>query len=220
MKRCVQGCALLVAAGFMLSLSACGGKSTEPQPSPAELQSGVDSASHADTTTAAAAITAPEGYSWQVLPTCFVLQPDGWGAKTTDHTEDGVRHYFWATSPEDFSVERPFETGFSVEILFGGGINGTPANALAATVLTPWYEKFGEKMEKAELYEESEHNGYRMYRFQYEDASASPALKVQKYLVTDSSDFSVTIFTFESPVENWEKNWGEFGQMLMDNVGL
>ncbi|MCK9174494.1 MAG: hypothetical protein M0O96_04365 [Desulforhopalus sp.] len=220
MKRCIRGEALLVAAGFMLSLSGCGGRSTAPQPGPAELQSRVDSASHADTTTAAAAMTAPGGYSWQVLPTCFVLQPDGWEAKVTDHTQNGVRHYYWATSPEDFSAERPFETGFSVEILFGGGINGTSADALAATVLTPWYEKFGKKMTKAELYEESAHNGYRMYRFQYEDTSATPVLKVQKYLVADSFDFSVTIFTFESPVEEWGKNWGEFGQMLMDNVGL
>lgn len=215
---------VLLAALFFCSLSACGmvGGDGEPaKPGPKELQSGVEGATPSETATAAAALEAPDGYSWQVLPTCFVLQPDGWDAKViTDQTVDGVRLYQWAASPEEFTDEKPFETGFSVNIHFGGGSAVRSAESLAEKVLQPWKERFGEDLAGAEDVSIDRVEGYTTYRFRFQETSAEPPLTVARYIVVDVSDGSVTDLSFESPQESWQENWEKFGSTVMKNIGL
>ena len=160
---------------------------------------------------------APNGFVWQHYGGAVFLKPLGWFARER-RPVNPPRVMVYAASPENFSEETPFETGFTVQIMRNCAKSlriGAPA--LAQAYLKPFQDarRAGETIF---LERRSTPTGELTFYRYIDAAPGQTRLIVHKFIVASAAADCVYAFTFESPAADWELNWTRFGTPILSQI--
>jgi hypothetical protein len=160
---------------------------------------------------------APAGFEWTAYRNAAFLKPLGWHSQSID--ENPATHAFGviAASPEEFSREKFFEHGFTLQIGSDANANyGAPADLLAQTIRRDYALKFrdGLLMSKSKATPIG-----KAYILRYRDATEgrTPVI-VHKYFITNDHADVLYVATYESPEATWEPNWANYGEPILEQV--
>lgn len=159
----------------------------------------------------------PAGFAWERYANVRFLRPDGWHVHTI--AEDHAKHSpgVAAASPEEFSLDNPFEHGFTVQILTRTSTAyGAAPKVAAALYLEPFLTKFREGVQKFDPMDTS--TGARII-LRYRDASDGQVpIIVHKFVVANEVEDTVYVFTYESSEATWEENWARYGTPMFKQL--
>ena len=162
----------------------------------------------------------PEGFSWQIYKNAVFPKPAGWTEGELPVTPKPVVMSTYATSPEAFSQTKPFEMGFTVQIITGTKrILKLDARKMALAYIRPLL--VSHRKDEILILDQKPGGDFEQTFFRYRDAP--PGLKpiiVHKFILANDKTDSVHIFTFESPVETWDANWAKFGTPILSRVSV
>ena len=162
----------------------------------------------------------PAGFVWQLYEDATFLKPSTWYERERATTTNAFPVTTYATSPEHFSQEKPFEMGLTLQVIRDSQkIIGVAARQVALVYLKPFRNAHKEK--DVLLFEHDTKGEFDHIFFRYRDAP--PGLKpsiVHKYIVANNITDSVHAFTFESPAPSWDENWAQYGTPILSHVGV
>jgi len=162
----------------------------------------------------------PDGFAWQVYQNCAFLKPAGWNGLSKEDRAQKIPMGAYGISPEPFSFDKDFETGFTVQILVNPQKNaGIPASKAALLYLKPFFE--AHQKSDVLLADQSEQGDRHNTIFRYRDAPPGlTPIVVHKYIVADDAADTVHVFTFESPESSWAANWKSFGTPILGKIAI
>lgn len=162
---------------------------------------------------------APHGFVWQRYGGAVFLKPLGWSARER-RPANPLPVMIYAMSPENFSEDTPFETGFTVQIMRDCAKSlHIGATALAQAYLKPFKDarRAGEKI----FLERRAIPTGELTFYRYLDAAPGQTrVIVHKFVVANDAADSVYAFTFESPAADWDFNWARFGTPIVSQIEL
>jgi hypothetical protein len=162
----------------------------------------------------------PSGFAWQGFKNVTILHPDGWFEHTMESGHKIPMHVL-AMSPEQFSREGHFETGFTIQIIENpqkfGNIDAYKAVLLYLKPFIDSHRTPGDTL----MLEQSQRGERQLTFYRYRDAPAGqkPVI-VHKYIVASRQFDSVHVFTFESPEVSWTENWKNYGTPILKMLAL
>lgn len=161
---------------------------------------------------------APQGYGWRLYRNAVFLKPSGWHEQTRDLAPERVPTY--AMSPEEFSADRQFTMGMTLQIIVGPRQHAGIAPAKAALAfLAPYADSL--KDENVLMYSSGKNGEFETTALRFRDAP--PGLEpiiVHKFIMTNDAADSVHIFTFESLEATWQENWAAFGEPIFGKLAV
>lgn len=163
---------------------------------------------------------APQGFLWQVHKTAVFPKPTTWHEQQSAGSSAGIPFSTYAASPERFSQTQMFEMGLTVQIINGSQrLRNVAANQMALVYLKPFLD--AHKKEDILVLSQDTQGSYERTLFRYQDAppGMTPII-VHKMILANNSTDSVHVFTFESPVSTWERNWAAYGTPFMRQVNI
>lgn len=162
----------------------------------------------------------PEGFAWQIYKNAVFPKPAGWTERELAAPPSRVTMSTYATSPEAFSQTKPFETGFTVQIITGSKRTlNFEARRMALAYVKPFLDSH--RKDEILILEQKPNGDFEQTFFRYRDAP--PGLKpviVHKFILANDKADTVHIFTFESPAETWDANWSKFGTPILSRVNV
>lgn len=159
----------------------------------------------------------PEGFIWKSYKNAVFPKPVKWLEQQSVSTA-GIQISTYATSPEEFSATKQFEMGLTVQIITDAQkIKGIEAKKMALLFLKPDLD--AHKKEDILMLEQSTKGDFELTFFRYKDAppGLTPII-VHKFVLANNVTDSVHVFTFESPMESWEKNWTQYGTPILSKI--
>ncbi len=167
-------------------------------------------------------IEPPAGFRWKRIGGSAVLQPIGWYSHSNQEDMGGINYYTYAASPVDFSLEKPFRTGLTVQILRDDSrLYDAAADDLAALYLEPYIKRIESGQAEAMVFEKGVQDNYKTVLMRYKTAAnGSPEVIVHKYSAADMMQNIVYIFTFESPADGWREAWQLYGDLFFANIKM
>lgn len=162
----------------------------------------------------------PDGFVWQVYKNTVFPKPRPWNEREMATASMGIPFTVYSASPEDFSATKPFEMGFTVQIISGSQrIRGIDAKKMAMAYLKPFLDV--QKKEDVLIANQSARGDFEQTIFRYRDAPAGlkPVI-VHKMILANTVTDSVHVFTFESPAQTWDENWARYGTPILSRINV
>jgi hypothetical protein len=161
---------------------------------------------------------APDGFVWRGMKNIIFLRPSEWHEQSIVQNIGPVPATLYASSPEMFGINQPFETGFTLRV--ADNIQKTAkmqASKFALAMLSPIFQSH----QKADLllFNQNKQDGFDLIYFRYRDApKGMTPIIVHKFVMSnDAMDRSFEA-TFESPESTWNANWEKFGTPLIGKL--
>jgi hypothetical protein len=152
---------------------------------------------------------APSGFEWYVFEAgkSACLRPLDWFVRT-EVKGDTAAVFF---SKENIDEAGKFETGLTLNVArrIHERTGRSPTQYAAA-----YLDVLLEKHPDAKRFENPDHDGMRGIGAAYLDESASPAVVIYTFLLSDDESDILRIFILESPQKDWEEVWARGQQML------
>jgi len=210
MRRTIQAAIYAVSWCIALSLEAAELKNANPPATPPAMS------------VAAQLPAAPEGFVWRTYRGAIFARPSEWHERTALQavTKNGIPMTVYAASPEEFSENKQFEMGITIQaIVHPRRIAKVDASKMDYIVLHPFLEEH--KPPNVLLVDRSKRGDSEYLWFRYRDApSGQTPIIVHKYIVANDKLDSTYVFTFESPEKTWDENWKKFGTPFLKNLSV
>lgn len=162
----------------------------------------------------------PKGFVWQWYGDATFLKPRAWHERERVTTTNAIPVTTYATSPEHFSEQKPFEMGLTVQVIRDSQeILGVDAKQMTRIYLKPFLN--AHQKEDVLLFEHSAKGDCDYTFFRYRDAP--PGLKpciVHKFMLANNATDSVHVFTFESPAPSWDEHWARYGTPILSQLAV
>lgn len=162
----------------------------------------------------------PEGFTWQVYKNAVFPKPAEWTERELPPTKGPVVMSAYAMSPENFSAQRPFETGFSVQIITGPKRRmNLEARTMAMATIRPILSSH--RKDEILILDQKSGGDFQQTFLRYRDAP--PGLKpiiVHRFMPANEKTDTVHVFIFESPEDRWDENWARFGTPILQRVNV
>jgi hypothetical protein len=163
---------------------------------------------------------APEGFAWRDYRGAIFAKPVEWRERTAVQamTKNGIPMTVYAASGEEFSENKFFEMGLTIQAIVGSyKLAKVEASKMARIYLKPFLDEH--KPPDALIVDRKRRGDFEMLVFRYRDAArGQKPIIVHKFIVANDKMDSAHIFTFESPEETWSENWEKFGTPILKNV--
>lgn len=160
----------------------------------------------------------PEGFVWHMYKNVIFPKPEFWKEREISESMFGMPFVTYAASPEDFSLQKQFETGITIQIIAGPQrVLGIAAKKTALAQLKPIIDTH--KREDILMFETGAQGEYERTFFRYKDAP--PGLKpiiVHMFILASDVNDIVYTFTFESPTETWNDHWAKYGMPILSKL--
>jgi hypothetical protein len=150
----------------------------------------------------------PHGFTWQEIPElkAAFLKPDGWFFK--QESNKGTKAYF--ITQEDITKSGEFSTGLTVNVIHlkkDSAVERGKAmidQMAAQHHVKTWSRVFGP---------------FQEFGCELKDTDASGTIVMQALNVANPKTNVLYVFTFESPIAEWDAAW-KIGQQMMDSLAL
>ncbi|PIE63611.1 MAG: hypothetical protein CSA26_12130 [Desulfobacterales bacterium] len=161
----------------------------------------------------------PPNFEWKIYHNAIFCAPKDWNEKESKTDDKGFQSFLYATSPENFSKEKPFEMGITVTVFTGcHAAKGLSVDNVAGLYLDPTIKSHTqEDIILSNINDENEDQKTIVFRYR-DRVEGEKTVIIHKFIVADQKTDSVYIFIFESPEETWEKNWKEYGEPFLKKV--
>lgn len=163
---------------------------------------------------------AADGFDWALYRNVAYLRPAGWKSQTRAAVPEQRLVATYAQSPENFSEQKPFLHGFTIQVIpdFHKTARMPPAKG-AISVIKGLTEARAES--DVLLFDDGSSPIGKTFIFRYNDAPAGKTpIVVHKYFIADDKSDVLYIVTYESPKDSWEANWQQFGTPLLSRVAV
>ena len=162
----------------------------------------------------------PDGFGWQIYKNVVFAKPEKWNEAERKSESNGIPITVYASSPEVFSQTKQFEMGFTIQIISSSEkIRKIDANTIALLYIEPFIKTH--KKEEILLLDQNSMGDFERIFIRFRDAppGLTPII-VHKFILANNTTDSVHIFTFESPVDSWEKNWDKYGTPILSKINV
>jgi hypothetical protein len=162
----------------------------------------------------------PTGFVWKLYKNVAFLKPEQWHEGEINTYISGIPYTTYAASPEEFSINKQFEMGVTVQLINNPQrIRGIEAKKMALVYIKPFLDTH--KREEILILEQKTVGDFERTFFRYKDAP--PGLKpiiVHKFILANNVTDNVNIITFESPADSWEENWAKYGTPILGKLNV
>lgn len=157
----------------------------------------------------------PAGFDWKLYKNAVFPKPAGWHER---ELKTPANSFTYATSPEDFSGNKQFEMGMSVNIFTGTQrLRGLEAKKAALMYIK--IDLDTHRKEDILILDQQPSGDYERTVFRYRDAP--PGLKpviIHKFILANNVTDSLHVFIFESPEATWAENWAKYGTPILSRL--
>ncbi|MFN3570611.1 MAG: hypothetical protein ACK4VX_10080 [Polaromonas sp.] len=157
----------------------------------------------------------PAGFEWKLYKNAVFPKPAGWHER---ELKTPANSFTYATSAEDFSGNKQFEMGMSVNIFTGTQrLRGLEAKKAALMYIK--IDLDTHRKEDILLLDQQPSGDYERTVFRYRDAP--PGLKpviIHKFILANNVTDSLHVFIFESPEATWAENWAKYGTPILSRL--
>lgn len=165
---------------------------------------------------------APAGFEWAFFKNAAFIRPKGWNVITKDVSpiNGAIGADVYATSPEKFSRENPFEMGFTVQVMLGmSSTVWISAKHAYASYIACFMREI--KDEDILILDERKRMQMDSVILRYRDASYGlPPIIVHKFMLINDDLEAFHAYTFESPERSWQENWMRYGTPILSNIAM
>lgn len=168
---------------------------------------------------------APEGFEWTLCHGGFlaIRKPKNWFFKEEGPSKNGTLACF--VTKEDFSNNKEFETGFTINIIRGmlekaKVLPSVYAKNFIAKMAKETKEK-GEKIDLFRVNENKQLKGFilRTTRTLLNNKNEPKLTTVHNFVVANDQTGTIYIALFESPTESWDDAW-KIGEKITEQLGI
>ena len=161
---------------------------------------------------------APDGFAWNMFRNAVFLEPKGWFSHDLQRPAQGSVFATHALSPKDFSLQQPFETGFTVQVFSNLMKYGKPSPSKSAEMMLGIIAK-GHAKEDIRYFSQADKGDFKVSWLEYRDAppGLKPIIVRQFYLANDTTD-NLDVFVFESPESRWDQDWKSYGEVMFKRL--
>lgn len=162
----------------------------------------------------------PDGFEWQIYKNVVFAKPVMWNEAEKASSSANIAITVYAASPEEFSQTKQFEMGLTIQIISGSQkIRKIDANTMALLYLKPFIETH--KKEEVLLLDQNTNGDFERTYFRFRDEPPGlPPIIVHKFILANNTTDSVHVFTFESPIDSWQKNWDQYGTPIFSKINV
>jgi hypothetical protein len=165
---------------------------------------------------------APQGFIWRHFEGAVFLRPEAWNERTAlgPVARAGGRMRVFAASPEEFSEEKFFEMGFTLQVVKDSKkLGGADASTVALLYLKPFVDAHAK--EDILHADRTTRGGVEYTSLRYRNAPPGmKAIVVHKFVIAIDQQDAVFAFTFESPEESWKESWEKFGSTMLASTSF
>lgn len=159
------------------------------------------------------------GFEWALFRNCAFQTPAGWNTRVMPDIPEKKTGVF-AQSPEEFSEQKQFEHGFTVQVIpeFSKATGLKPAKGAIGMI-----KQTSDQRPESDvlIFDNAKSPLGLTFTFRYNDAPADKTpIVIHKYFIADDKSDVLYIFVYESPKESWDSNWKTFGTPLMKKIAV
>jgi hypothetical protein len=163
---------------------------------------------------------APEGFEWRMFHEAIFLKPTGWNERGKSAISSGIPFDVYAASPDEFSEDKAFEMGFTLQIMRKPEQpKEMDASRMVLGYLLPFLEAHPPK--DALMLDQKEKGDQELTIFRYIDAPPGrKPIIVHKFIMANRKTDIVHAFTFESPQATWNEHWAKYGTPIFSKLSI